>query len=105
MFQTILLSLAAAQCPLYSYTEKPAWKDISQGKQFFGVAANTESDALWARLKTRFSSGEGLVIAEYRNEVWIEDPSQPKGAWSIAVDSKGMPALTAHTSNRHIFHK
>lgn len=78
---------------------------MSQGREFYGVAANTESSALWARLKSKHPSGEGLLIAQYAAGVWHEDKSQPKGAWAIAVDSHGLPAFTAHTASRHIFHK
>ena len=56
-------------------------------------------------MKSKHSSGEGLIIAEYVNGDWREDESQPKGAWTVAVDSHGMPAFTAHTASRHIFHK
>merc|ERR1740139_1359179 len=78
--QTVIYT---GKCP-----SKIVWKDISGGQEFINIAANLDSDAVWAiRYKTH---GTGNAIAKYdpTKKEWVEDFSIPAGAWSIAVDSK-----------------
>jgi hypothetical protein len=69
--KTILMNLvilagtiSGLKCPSYSYVNKwPAWKDISNGQEFHGVAGNSESKTAWATLKFKHYSGNGYAIA------------------------------------------
>jgi hypothetical protein len=103
-----VMGLVQSQCPTYSYP-KHSWsyKDISSSLKFLRVDQNTESKAVWAMLQKEHPKSTGYQITKYDEEagIWREDSSQPIGAYNIAVDSKGLPALTSLTRPRNIFHK
>ena len=72
------------------------WEEISNEEGFIRVEQNSENEAIWAMMKKNHHSGVGYAIALYdpQKNTWLEDSSQPNGAYNIAVDSKGMPAFS-----------
>jgi len=102
----LLGTVIARDSCLSDIVGKPIWKDISHGRAgFIELASTSKTNALWAILNKKFPSGQGQIIAKYDSDNWLEDPTQPKGASLVAVDSKGMPAFSASSSPRHIWHK
>lgn len=74
------------------------------------MAANPLSADIWAILDDDHASGTGKKIAKYNATMksWSID-DKAKGAYSISVDSKGMPAIVEDNdvtgSQRTIWHK
>jgi hypothetical protein len=68
------------------------------------VAGNVQSNAIWGMLYKGKLTGNMIVKYDAKNDAWIEDKSQPAGAQSITVDSKGMPVITAIIPHR-FYHK
>ena len=79
------------------YSQKPEWEDISYGKDFHYVGANSESTIIWAVLRTKHSSEKGWQLAIYDEiqSLWKSDETQIVGAkkTGLAVDSDGLPAF------------
>ena len=108
-----LTTLVSSQvCNKYETTRDTRYEDITYGRTFERIASSTKTDAVWAVLRKKHKSDEGYQLAKLDNirRKWIEDPTQPKGAFGpfsthFAVDKQGMPAFAQVADPRHIWHK
>jgi len=96
LLSVCVLAVDPAPGNCYAYTAaKLEWENISDGIKFHQVAGNIDSSALWGLEKKYSYSGGGMILFEYNVKTgkWTRDPTQPAGAYLLAVDSKGMPTI------------
>ena len=91
----------------YSYTGlDPKWQDISNQRQFSRIAANSQSDIIWALTSQYNHHLKGKRLVKYDTSgKWSIDRTQPTGAKDIAVNSKGEPAFVQRVKPNHIYVK
>jgi len=88
----LLVKIIVGDCTSY---DKPAWEGTSQETELSQVVVNTQTNVMWATLRSPHPSGKGQKIASFdpQSASWHIDNSQPHGADRISLNSKGLPAF------------
>ena len=60
----LLAAVVQGNCPDFTQIDMK-WKDITEGRNAFNIAANTGSDAVWITFQKADASGNGYHIGKY----------------------------------------